>query len=335
MEDTGLMETRFAPACSVRSRVLALVAAFAVLFALVLPSGGLAQDQPPVEEGDLAEVPSFGGARPGPILPIFTGVPRGIAPIQLQIDKAGIDAPVERGLILDGVMQDPSGPWVVTWYDELSELGQGTNVVMAGHVDYWDVGPAVFWGVPESGRGGRHPRRRRGRRDLRVPGGVDRLYNVAQELTPEVIQNRDRRRHRQGEPDPDHLRRRLQLRHRRVHLAGDRASEQDLGPSGTVADHRSIHPVPVDVSHSAAPTRTVAPDVAELLSEAKIGPATAPGKTCRRRHERRRRQRRHRPGHARARLPRRRHQPAPLLARRRRSTAPTPAAASRRWTTPG
>jgi len=44
-------------------------------------------------------------------------------------------------------MQDPTGPWVVSWYEETPKLGADGNTVMAGHVDYWDVGPAVFYNV--------------------------------------------------------------------------------------------------------------------------------------------------------------------------------------------
>jgi LPXTG-site transpeptidase (sortase) family protein len=44
-------------------------------------------------------------------------------------------------------MQDPTGPWVVSWYKETPMLGADGNTVMAGHVDYWDVGPAVFYNV--------------------------------------------------------------------------------------------------------------------------------------------------------------------------------------------
>jgi sortase A len=112
----------------------------------------------------------------------------GVAPIALQVDKFGIDAPIEIGAIADGVMQDPSGPWVVAWYDQLGKVRERNNVVMAGHVDYYTVGPAVFWNV----------------RDL-VPGDIVRvidengeaveysvewaqMYDVATELTPEVIQ---------------------------------------------------------------------------------------------------------------------------------------------------
>lgn len=68
----------------------------------------------------------------------------GVAPMAIRIPDAEVDAEVERNEIVDGVMLDPSGPWVVSWYQETALLGEVDNVVMSGHLDYWDVGPAVF-----------------------------------------------------------------------------------------------------------------------------------------------------------------------------------------------
>lgn len=106
----------------------------------------------------LSEVPTVGGRRPGPLEPAALDQSPGVAqepeqpavaPVSIQIEKAGIDAPVERVAIIDGVMQNPSGPWVVSWYEDLAALGAGSNVVMSGHVDYWNVGPAVFWNLSQ------------------------------------------------------------------------------------------------------------------------------------------------------------------------------------------
>ncbi len=148
----------------------------------------------------LSEVPSYGAARPGPIrLAQAAGdavavdeeeaAPEGVTPVSILIESAGIDAPIERVDIVDGVMQNPSGPWVVSWYDDLPALGEGGNVVMAGHVDYWDTGPAVFWELPNLAEGD----------VIQVVGENgdvyeysvqwSRLYDVATELTPEVIQS--------------------------------------------------------------------------------------------------------------------------------------------------
>src|SRR5918995_3278508 len=70
-----------------------------------------------------------------------------VAPVGLAIEAAGIDAGIESLRVIDGAMQDPTGPWVVAWYETLGSLGTAGNVVMAGHIDYWNVGPAVFYNL--------------------------------------------------------------------------------------------------------------------------------------------------------------------------------------------
>jgi len=71
----------------------------------------------------------------------------GQVPVAVSIPAAGVDADVETQQIVDGQMLDPSGPWIVSWYAQTALVGQRGNAVMAGHVDYWDVGPAVFRNV--------------------------------------------------------------------------------------------------------------------------------------------------------------------------------------------
>jgi sortase (surface protein transpeptidase) len=70
-----------------------------------------------------------------------------VAPVGLAIEAAGIDAGIETLRVVDGAMQDPTGPWVVAWYENLGSLGTPGNIVMAGHIDYWNVGPAVFYNL--------------------------------------------------------------------------------------------------------------------------------------------------------------------------------------------
>lgn len=120
-----------------------------------------------------AEVPSYGAGRPGPVrgdrgravapkevddddpVPAIgaapvdddRAAPEGVVPVAIQIDKLGVDAYVETAQIdQTGTMADPSGPWVVAWYRDLAAIGEGTNVVLSGHVDYWTTegGEAVF-----------------------------------------------------------------------------------------------------------------------------------------------------------------------------------------------
>lgn len=96
------------------------------------------------------EVPTVGTRRPGPVSPTFaaaTSRQPGLAPIAVQVEAALIDAPIEVLQVVDGIMQDPSGPWEVGWYENLASLGDGGNVVLAGHIDFWNVGPAVFYNI--------------------------------------------------------------------------------------------------------------------------------------------------------------------------------------------
>ncbi len=110
----------------------------------------------------------------------------GTAPVSIAIPDATVDAEVERNQIVDGVMLDPSGPWVVSWYQETGELGELNNTVMSGHVDYWDVGPAVFYTVAQLAEGA--PITVKGENGATYTYAVEwiRDYEVAG-LTPEAI----------------------------------------------------------------------------------------------------------------------------------------------------
>jgi sortase (surface protein transpeptidase) len=184
------------------ARVIGFLIALALLLSLLLPLVGAAAQETDAEEDvttteALSEVPTTGARRPGPIILAATRVAapepepepvEGVAPIALQVDSVSVDAPIELGAVVDGVMMDPSGPWVVSWYEPLGKVGEGGNVVMAGHVDYWNVGPAVFWDIRELPAG----------EIIRVVGEDGKNYEYAVQwierydaagLTPEVIQN--------------------------------------------------------------------------------------------------------------------------------------------------
>jgi hypothetical protein len=105
--------------------------------------------QPRIEPTERGEMPTTGGLRPGPLglnpQPLTIA---GFRPVSMTVESAGIAAPVEQLEIVDGIMQDPTGPWVVSWYKETGRLGvPDANICVAGHVDYWNVGPAVFYNV--------------------------------------------------------------------------------------------------------------------------------------------------------------------------------------------
>lgn len=98
-----------------------------------------------MSEQRLGEIPTTGLTRPGPILGTLTVSPLArVRPIAIRVARVQIDTTIERQPIKDGVMANPSGPYVVAWYGSLGWLGEPGNVVLAGHVDYAGVGPAVF-----------------------------------------------------------------------------------------------------------------------------------------------------------------------------------------------
>ena len=65
---------------------------------------------------------------------------------RLLIPAIGVDASVVvKGVGADGFMEAPDNGRDVAWYDFSSAPGVPGNAVFAGHVDYYKVGPAVFW----------------------------------------------------------------------------------------------------------------------------------------------------------------------------------------------
>lgn len=130
---------------------LRLLPALVAVMMLALVGGGvaLAQDGGRIVSSEVGELPTTGGLRPGPVgdMPDSPAGPVGAIPVAIEISNAAVNAQIEQQQIVDGVMLDPSGPWVVSWYEESSRLGELGNILMAGHLDYWDVGPAVLYNI--------------------------------------------------------------------------------------------------------------------------------------------------------------------------------------------
>ena len=73
---------------------------------------------------------------------------------RLVIPAINVDAAVTTKVVSDDLqMPDPDGPQSVIWYDFSAipglggSPGVGGNSVLAGHFDYHDFGPAVFWNL--------------------------------------------------------------------------------------------------------------------------------------------------------------------------------------------
>jgi sortase (surface protein transpeptidase) len=67
-------------------------------------------------------------------------------PVRLAIPSVRIDTSLLRlGLNSDGTLQVPWKPLLAGWYTGSPTPGQLGPAVIAGHVDSWATGPAVFY----------------------------------------------------------------------------------------------------------------------------------------------------------------------------------------------
>jgi sortase (surface protein transpeptidase) len=76
-------------------------------------------------------------ATPTLVVPTFEGV-------FVQIPKIALESPVTPRDILGGKMEAPNGPEELASYDFADWPELGDPIVLAGHLDYEDYGPAIF-----------------------------------------------------------------------------------------------------------------------------------------------------------------------------------------------
>ncbi len=77
-------------------------------------------------------------------------------PVRLVIPSVKIDTGLLRlGLNADDTLQVPWRPLLAGWYTGSPTPGQLGPAVIAGHVDSWATGPAVFYHLGEVGVGAR------------------------------------------------------------------------------------------------------------------------------------------------------------------------------------
>jgi LPXTG-site transpeptidase (sortase) family protein len=108
-----------------------------------------------LSEGD--DSPPVAVVAPTQVVPSPTPVPEPTSTVEptvapeipiarLVIPSIGVDAEVvTKGVTSDGAMEDPRGPWEVAWYNFSALPNRVGNIVMAGHLDYVNVGAAVFY----------------------------------------------------------------------------------------------------------------------------------------------------------------------------------------------
>jgi sortase A len=117
-----------------------LILAAALVFITLSSSGGNGgQPGERVELEATASPESSGG------VPAAAANADALPPARILLPKLGVDAPIVLlGVLPGGAMDAPSTPLDVAWYTFSAKPGQPGNVVMSGHVDFVNYGPAVF-----------------------------------------------------------------------------------------------------------------------------------------------------------------------------------------------
>ncbi len=74
---------------------------------------------------------------------------RGEVPANIVVDAVDMNLDIEVIETVDGVMQAPTGAEFASWYRETSRLGEEGPIVLAGHVNYWNVPEGPFYGLAQ------------------------------------------------------------------------------------------------------------------------------------------------------------------------------------------
>lgn len=76
-------------------------------------------------------------------------------PVRISSDAIGLDAEVTPREIVGGEMQTPKDEFEVSWYKETAAPGERGNAVFAGHLNWYGVPQAVFYGIDQLQKGDR------------------------------------------------------------------------------------------------------------------------------------------------------------------------------------
>jgi LPXTG-site transpeptidase (sortase) family protein len=148
-------------------------AMFVGLIALMLLAAGgqaFSARAEPIGATSNGDMPTTGGLRPGPVgqnPPTLRK--KGVRPVAIKIEKAQVDSEVESVNIVNGVMENPSTPYIVAWYRGTGMLGEDNNIVMSGHLDWYDVPIGVFYYLGDLNKGDK----------IEVTGADGNTYNFS------------------------------------------------------------------------------------------------------------------------------------------------------------
>jgi LPXTG-site transpeptidase (sortase) family protein len=126
--------------------MLGVALVFAVATIVTTFFGGGGDDDTAFKPIDAS--PPASGVLPSQLPSVEKSLPAPPQLVRLIVPSLQIDAPiVAMSTGRDGAMASPRSPFVVAWYDFSALPGEGSNVVIAGHAEYPNHGPAVFHGL--------------------------------------------------------------------------------------------------------------------------------------------------------------------------------------------
>ncbi len=83
-----------------------------------------------------------------------TAMPHPVDVARVVVPSLDINAPIiTLGVDATGTMEAPGNPTDVAWYNFSARPGEIGNVVLAGHLDYINYGPAVFYHLKDAKAG--------------------------------------------------------------------------------------------------------------------------------------------------------------------------------------
>jgi LPXTG-site transpeptidase (sortase) family protein len=133
-------------------RLASIVSGLGLIVAgiLLVAYGVLGSDGDKKPKVSALPAPSIAASPEATAVDVPTAEPSQSPVTRIEVPSLAIDAAVvSLGVLADGVMESPHNPTDVGWYRFSAQPGTLGNAVFAGHVDYANYGPAVFYRLKE------------------------------------------------------------------------------------------------------------------------------------------------------------------------------------------
>ncbi len=94
-------------------------------------------------------MPTSGTNRPGPLGGMPIDIQPGVIPAQLELERLGIDAPIDIATFTADLPSEPEAPERLNWYQRSAPLGVPGVVLIGGTSTTSETGPSAFTRLTE------------------------------------------------------------------------------------------------------------------------------------------------------------------------------------------